>query len=310
MARNRIPLFAICLALAGNIVSRANAQELPFIVPVTVADGTACSAIPWPGGWSVRAPVATDLVVAGATCDTGAARRFGALDPNALVVTCNYSAGMTALQCSAAGESNEPASTYAPPPPPPPEVFVPPAQPVCWPSAIGGTGTWPSWSVMGYVRGSGPYAMGWHCPTEAGWRWYCVANSPDMPDADDGVLRVQGVRDGQTATTAWDATSWRARTAAEQSLCDTLRLANRPPDPAWVVAAVAVGSDRPVYACDSACLANRQRGSSVGRSGPELVAECEGPISPPWLSGSSGNQWQFTTATNGQRGVAVCAQGP
>jgi hypothetical protein len=101
------------------------AQHLPFIVPAG-NEGRACTAATgWPASWRVGLPSATDLVIAGTTCNASAiVRRFGDVADAQAVITCNYTAtGQTAEQCSGAGESSRPASTFrtaTPPPPPPP----------------------------------------------------------------------------------------------------------------------------------------------------------------------------------------------
>jgi hypothetical protein len=168
------------------------------------------------------------------------------------------------------------------------------ARPSCYPAPIG-DGTRPYIAFSGF---NSPAAMAWFC----GRAGKCIADSP--PFARLGNLL--SVFDKGSADAAWDNAQWRELSPAEDVLCKALWSANRPALPVWVISSVAVGSDRPVYACNATCLSSRNRGSSVGRSGLELVATCEGPLTPPWLSGTSGAQWQFTTATNGARGVAVC----
>ena len=77
---------------------------------------------------------------------------------------------------------------------------------------------------------------------------------------------------------------------------------SEPPVLEWVVHN-GPGTDKPLYECDAACLADRVRGPRIGdeRSYPELLGRTEGPLDPPWISGRY--QWQFHTNANGVRGL-------
>ena len=81
-------------------------------------------------------------------------------------------------------------------------------------------------------------------------------------------------------------------------LTSLLILLASPAHAGWVVADNWRGDDRPLYACDAQCVADRDRGGSIGR-----VAEgvpCDGQLNPAWESRGD-TQWQFVSG-----GLAVC----
>jgi hypothetical protein len=273
---------------------------LPYILPLTNTVGVGCMAtVGWPESWRAGIPGPDSLVISGVDCSRGIVRQFGVLADSDLVLACNYTEGMNVAQCAAAGEGSQPASRYrvqTPPPPPPIPTPTTRAAPACWPFPFGSGSRW----YVSYTAMNSPAAVVWYCDGKP----VGVAGVPDS-----GVARLVSIVDPASAQAAWDDTPWRPMTTAERVIYKALVDRTKPAPVVWTVAAVSPGNDRPVYACNATCLTSRNRGASVGRA-VELVAICEGPLVPPWLSGTSGAQWQFTTATNGQRGVAVCSQGP
>lgn len=88
-------------------------------------------------------------------------------------------------------------------------------------------------------------------------------------------------------------------------LTRTETIVSTPEEPKeWLVAPQFRGTDRPVYACDALCLAEKKKGPSVGRSYPQGVGRCEGPLESVW--GTSTRQWQYTTTPEGVRGLTYC----
>lgn len=67
----------------------------------------------------------------------------------------------------------------------------------------------------------------------------------------------------------------------------------------WVVAENWRGDDRPLYACDADCVANRDRGKRIGRVA--VGTPCDGPLDPPWMSRD--RQWQYVG-----NGLAYCEE--
>lgn len=82
------------------------------------------------------------------------------------------------------------------------------------------------------------------------------------------------------------------------------------PEKVWVVKLPSIISrlrgveDRAIYDCGPACVTDRKRGSEIARSQLSLAGRCEGPLSPVW--GTTNNQWQFHTNSDGIRGLSYC----
>lgn len=175
---------------------------------------------------------------------------------------------------------------YAPPPSTPIVREVPP----CWPFPFGTGSRW----YISYTTMSAPAAIVWYCDgAPVGF-----AGTPEK-----GIAALLSVVDSESASNAWQAQPWREMTDLERTIYRDLVANTRPAPKVYRVASTARAT-RPVYACDAQCLASMSRGPEIGRIAPGEV--CDGPLSPVWVSGS--NQWQYVTAQNGMRGVAVCSE--
>lgn len=76
------------------------------------------------------------------------------------------------------------------------------------------------------------------------------------------------------------------------------------PEKEWLVAPIWNSDTRALYECGPICEQITQRGAKLGRSDPELIGRCEGPLTPVW--GGVTAQWQYHTNVDGIRGLVYC----
>lgn len=270
-------------------------QPTPFVCVDSGAEGTPTveDRCQWAQNYRVQVPTGDDLVMHGSSYTTATWRRLADVPLGSVINGCNGAPGMDPNACSTAGEAPILVDQY--------KVTQDPYSrevPQCWPFPIG-NGT-QVYSRVDSAQGIGVWV--YFCPQEDG-SWQGYGGGGQLSNLWNYVSGLLGFT-AEAAESTWESVPWRPFTDEERTLFTALADSVRPNPVSWVVAST-IRSDRPVYSCDPGCLAERVRGGEVGRSGEPKVATCEGPLEPVWSS-SGGRQWQFTTATNGERGVVLC----